>query len=146
MLAEHTCIVVSFHQRVPARIQPRLSLCRVIVTVQNAITAADGKTNVNPSYSLPLKIVIVIHKPSSTLLYIYASFNLTPISSIHLRCLGSRMSTEFLVGEKGIDDSSKSENAAVQNFYPVTTYKQGHGSLTDKDTEVSLSRLSPQDS
>ncbi|KAK1924293.1 oxidative stress survival, Svf1-like protein [Papiliotrema laurentii] len=31
--------------------------------------------------------------------------------------------------------SSKSENTAVQNFYPITTYAKGYGSLTDKDTE-----------
>ena len=31
--------------------------------------------------------------------------------------------------------SSKSD-AAVQNFYPVTTYDQGYAALNDKDTEV----------
>jgi len=34
--------------------------------------------------------------------------------------------------------SSKSD-AAVQNFYPVTTYDKGYSALNDKDTEVSFS-------
>ena len=33
-------------------------------------------------------------------------------------------------------DTSSKTDAAVQNFYPVTTYDKGYSALTDKDTEV----------
>lgn len=71
----------------------------------------------------------------------------TTITSLHLRIHIDQASQishtphQYVLVQVGIarihpPDTSSKTDAAVQNFYPVTTYDKGYSALTDKDTEV----------